>query len=623
MLQTFRDNTQSLLVKVIIGLIIVTFALFGVESLVGLAGQPDAPISVNGTDIGEQQLQNSVDIQRRQILTQMGENADPSLLDDALIRKTVIDGLVEREVLRQSAVENNMAISEALLDQTIVSTAEFQTEGRFDRNRFESVLRNVGMTPLTFRDYLRNEMLLGQDRTGFVASSFVLPGEVSILTGLDRQTRDIYLAELPLGDLTSVDVSDDEITAFYEANQAQYMAEEKLSLNYIELNKQDIASSISIDEAELETQFQQLLSDYQAEEAREAAHILISIDDERSDDDAESLANELANKIANGEDFAALAEEYSDDPGSASEGGDLGLVEKGIMVPEFEDALFSLEEGQVSEPVKTDFGYHLIKLNKIDVQELPSLADVRDQLENEQRLQQAEAELVKLSEELDDLRFSSSDLQEASEIMQLPIKNTGFFGREGGDNPLTMNPRLLQVAFSEEVLKEGENSELIEVDENRIIVVNVDKYEPVRPQSIAEVSAQIKFEIAADKLKQQRMEEAQALMEQVESASSLSGNDPWQVVSNVKRTDTRVSQSVLVKLFRLAVPEEGDVTTAVVDQGDQGVAVIAFTSMNADSTDLTEAQVQNLAAFLSSHKGQLDYQSRVAQLKADAEIELN
>lgn len=623
MLQVFRDNTQSIIVKIIIGFIIITFALFGVDSLIGLAGKPPAPIVVNGTDITEQELQNAVDLQRRQLISQMGENVDPSLLDDGLIRGAVVENLVEREVLRQAAVNDKMAVSDELIDRTILTTPEFQTDGSFDRNRFESVLRNVGMTKLSFRDYLRNEMLLGQDRTGFVASSFALPGELNTLTALDRQTRDIYLAEFPLGELTDVQISDAEIAERYEAEKANLQSEEQLALHYVELNKQRIAQSVEIDEEELQRQYDQLLGTFTADEARDAAHILIASGEDRSDAEAQTLIDEIADKLAQGEDFAELAQSYSEDPGSAEEGGYLGLVEKGIMVPEFEDALFAMEEGQVSAPVRTDYGYHLIKLNRIDVQEPPTFEQVRAQLENEQQLSAAENLFVERSEELDDLRFSTPDLQEVSDILGLKLQTTDFFGREGGDSALTQNPKVLQAAFSEEVLRMKENSGLIELDRDHIIVVNLAEYRPSRQLELEEVADQLRQQLAVEKRIEQRRQEVQALAESIQSADQLQGTDQWQIVSNVSRADARLAPEVQEKLFRLAPPEEGGVTTALIDQGTAGIALIAMTAVNDGADDLDPMQKQSLTAFYASHQGQLDYQGRVEHLKAVAEVERN
>ena len=361
MLQSFRDNTQSIVIKIVIGFIIITFALFGVDSLIGLVGQPSAPVTINGVDISDRQIQEGIDLQRRQLMAQMGENADPSLLDDNLLRGAVVRNLIEEEVVRQAAEEQGLIISDQYLDASILATREFQVDGRFDRNQFEAMLRNVGMTPLMYREYLRKENTVGQGRSAIVSSAFVLPSEVERVTSLDRQLRDFSYLEIDVESvLGSVAVDEETVRAHYESNKSQFKSEEQVSVNYVELNKQVISETIEVDNAELQSQYEALVDTFKSEEGREAAHVLVTVDDQRSEEDALKLVLELMKQIEDGKDFAEVAKENSDDPGSAEDGGSLGVVEKGVMVPEFEEALFALEKGQVSEPVRTDFGYHLI-----------------------------------------------------------------------------------------------------------------------------------------------------------------------------------------------------------------------------------------------------------------------
>ncbi|MCW8886417.1 MAG: SurA N-terminal domain-containing protein [Motiliproteus sp.] len=507
MLQSFRDNTQSIVVKIIVGFIIITFALFGVDSLVGLAGRAAAPITVNGVEIGEGQILEGIEMQRRQLLAQMGENADPSLLDDALLRGAVVENLIERELLRQSGDEQGLRVSDQYLDASILATREFQVDGKFDRNQFEALLRNVGMTPMMYRDYLRNETLLAQAQNGLVASAFVLKPELDLLTKLDQQKRSFQMLQVNIDDVRDgITVDDSEVESYYASNKSKFKSAELVSVNFVELDKRAIAEKIQIDEAELQSQYERFVSDYEGEEARDADHILVAINDERDESAALGRILEAMKKIDAGEDFSAAAQEFSDDPGSAEQGGNLGFVEKGVMVPEFEEALFALTEGQISEPVRTDFGYHLIKLNKIEGTEAPSFESARKQLEQEQQLQKAESQFVAMSEQLDDLRFSSSDLSEVSEVLELEIKESDFFGRDGGEDALTQAPRFLAAAFSEEVLNAGENSELIELDSDRILVLHLKEHKPVRTLELNEVRDQIVAELsqqqASEKVKQ-------------------------------------------------------------------------------------------------------------------------
>ncbi len=261
MLQSIRDNSQSIVAKIIVGLIIVTFALFGVESLIGLASGSKAPASVNGEDIGEQELFRAVELQRRQIRSQMGENADPASLDDNMIRSMVLENLVEQSVLVQSAREQGMAVSPQMIDRSIVTTPEFQLDGSFDRSQFEAVLRSVGLTPLTYRDYLRKETLIQQERSGYSLSAFVTDSQLEALMKLDRQTRDLSYFELPAAAIRAgVEVSRDEVAQRYDGQKSLYRTEEQVKIEYVMLDKSELAGDIEVTDAELQSQYQQMLA---------------------------------------------------------------------------------------------------------------------------------------------------------------------------------------------------------------------------------------------------------------------------------------------------------------------------------------------------------------------------
>ena len=625
MLQSFRDNTQSIVVKIIVGFIIITFALFGVDSLVGLAGRAAAPITVNGVDISERQIVEGIEMQRRQLLAQMGENADPSLLDDALLRGAVVENLIERELLRQAGHEQGLRVSDQYIDGAILSTREFQVDGQFNRTQFEALLRNVGMTPMMYRDYLRDETLLSQTRNGVVASAFVLKPELDTLTKLDQQKRSFQLLEVNIDDVRdSIAIDDGEIQSYYDSNSAKFKSEEQVSVNYVELDKRVIAETIAIDEAELQSQYERFVEEYAGEEARDADHILVTISDERDESDALSRILDLMKKIDGGEDFADVAREFSEDPGSAEQGGNLGFVEKGVMVPEFEDALFALAEGQISEPVRTDFGYHLIKLNKIEGTEAPAFESVRKQLEQEQQLQKAESQFVAMSEQLDDLRFSSSDLSEVSEVLGLEIKSSEFFGREGGNEALTQTPRFLAAAFSEEVLNAGENSDLIELDGDRILVVHLKEHKPVRALQLAEVRDQIVAELTQEKASGQVKQQAESLLLKVKSeglASVESETMAWAQHADVGRGGSELAPEVVSAVFKMKKPQEQSPSYEIVSLADGSSAIVVLESIVSGDSNFDEAQLRGMNALLSGQLGQTDYRDQLDSLRASAEIE--
>ena len=622
MLQNLRESSQGIIAKVIVGFIIITFALWGVDSLVGLASDPGAPVTVNGVDITEAEIRNGIELQRRQLINQMGENVDPSMLEDNLLRGMVIEGLVEQSLILQQAEQQGLAVSQQVLDQMILNTREFQVDGQFDRDQFNAVLRNAGLTPMMYRELLRKEILMGQGQSAIAATAFALPSETQAVVAIDRQSRDIHYRVLTLeAALSEVNADAAEIEAYYQQNQADFMAAEQVSLEYIELNRADLGRDVEIDEAELQTQYQQLLETYEAQEARDAAHILIATSDERDLEQARNLASELRQQLDGGADFAALAAEHSDDPGSAADGGELGLVETGVMVPEFEEALFALQSGDISQPVETEFGVHLIKLNRIETGEPPSFEQARFELEAAQREQRSEARFVELSEQLADISFAAADLAEPAEALALPVQTTELFGREGGDDSLSSHPRVLKAAFSEDVLSRGHNSELIELDRDRVVVIRKLEHQPARAQQLSEVSDQISSAIKHQKAEARVMEQAGQLLAEAKAlrAEQLAA-EPWQQRQGLNRGDTELDSQLVSGVFKLAKPAAGETQWSVIPLSDGGAAVVGLSAVQ-PGADLAQTELQMMGGFLASRRGQADYFDLVSHLKATAEVE--
>tara|TARA_R110002167_G_scaffold52042_2_gene150539 strand:- start:8230 stop:10101 length:1872 start_codon:yes stop_codon:yes gene_type:complete len=622
MLQNLRESSQGIIAKVIIGFIIVTFALWGVDSLVGLAADPGAPVTVNGVDISEAEIQNAMEMQRRQLISQMGDNVDPSLLEDNLLRGVVIEGLIEQSLLLQSAEQQGLSVSAQAVDQIILNTREFQVEDRFDRDQFNAVLRNAGLTPMMYRGLLRKELLMGQEQSAITATAFTLPVEAKAIAAIDQQARDVRFQRIELSDrLAEVAVTESEIDAYYLANQASFMSEELLSVDYIELARTDLARDIAVDEAELQNQFQRLVEGFEGQEARDAAHILIAISDERDAEQARLQAQQLHQELSAGADFAELAKQYSDDTGSAVDGGSLGLVERGVMVAEFEQALFSMRSGDVSEPVETEFGYHLIKLNSIDKGTPPSFDDVRAGLETEQREQKSEARFVELSEQLADLSFSASDLQEPSEQLQLTIRTTGLFGREGGEDSFSSNPRILKAAFSDDVLKKGHNSELIELSRDRVAVIRLRDYQPAAAQALADVSEQIRAQLKQQKAEQLVQQQAQRILEQSKGlkAEQLVAS-PWQTRDRVVRSETALDSLQVKALFKMPKPAQGAISWGSVKLSDGSAVVMGLVAVH-PGVEPEPKTLQAMSGYLANRNGQSDYASLIRSLKAGADVE--
>jgi peptidyl-prolyl cis-trans isomerase D len=631
MLQSIRDNSQSIVAKVIVGLIVVTFALFGVESLVSLTTDSKVPATVNGQDIGEQELFRAVELQRRQLLAQMGENADPAALDDNLIRSMVLDRLIDDAVLQQSASDQGMAVSPQMLDRLIVTTADFQQDGTFDRQLFESVLRNVGLTPLTYRDYLRKETLIEQEKSGYQLSAFVTDSQLKNLLALDRQTRDLAWFELPIAPLKAqVTVTEAEVAQRYEAQRDLYQTEEQVSIRYLLLDKAELLGDIEVSDAELQGQYQQVLTGFTSSEQRQAAHILIEISDDVDAAAAEAKARALKKQLDDGADFATLARENSDDPGSAASGGELGLNARGVFAGPFEDALFTMKEGEVSAPVRTEFGYHLIKLEKIESTAPPTFDDMAGELREQLLAQKGESRYVEKLERLADLTFSSGNLEEPADELQLVIQTTELFGRSGGSDAITSSPRVLAAAFSDELINDGVNSAPIELDAGRSVVIRVQEHLRPRQQTQDEVADSIGQELTDEKAAALLEAQAQELLVQLRAGADIAelATSVGQTVTElteVSRASRDLVPEVRAELFRMPRPADAEVTYAAVELAAGGKAVIGLSAVKTPDLDaaVSSEELQAMRGYLAARQGQQDYQDLVRTLKAAAEIEKN
>lgn len=624
MLQSIRDNSQGIIAKVIVGLIAVTFALFGVESLVSLTAGSNAPATVNGVEISQQDLYQGVQLQRRQMLAQMGDDADPALLDENMISNMVLEGLIEQSILVQSAQNQGLVFSDAMIDQLIISSKEFQQDGQFNRAQFEAVLRNAGLTPLLYRSLVSKEKITEQERIAYLLSAFTLSGELEKITNLQNQTRDMSYFTLSAEPVRAdVSVSDDEISEYFESHSAEYMTEEQVAIEYLLLERSALEGGIELSEGDLQEAYQQLVDNYQSQEQRHAAHILVEVSDSRNDTEAKAKIDDIAARIASGESFEALAQSSSDDPASAESGGDLGVNERGVFSAEFDDALYGLVKDEVSQPVRTEFGYHLIKLLNVVKSEAPSFDEAKTDLRADLVAQKAEEEYVGQLEQLADISFSSGDLVEPSEALALEIKKTEPFSRTGNDDEITSNPKVLAIAFDAELIKEGLNSTPIELDSGRAVVLRVADHQLPREKSFEEVSDQIRAVLLEEKVAEALSVKSDALISRLKSGESFESVAAAQEViskTGVTRVQQDVSQELRDALFAMPKPEQG-ATYASVDLLDGSKALLSLEKVGLDGTELKDDEQRFMGMMLNNRQGQLDYQDHLNQLKSKAEIE--
>jgi len=615
MLQNIRDNSQGWIAKTIIGIIVMLLALTGFDAIFNAASNSRNAAEVNGEEISLDELNQAMNMQRRQLAQQLGGNFDPSMLDDKLVRESSLRALIDRALLLQGARDADFAFSEAALDQMILQTPEFAVDGLFNAARFDQVIQQMGYTRLQFRELLKQEMLIGQLRAGISGSGFVTDEQIEAFARLEQQTRDFATITVP-AEPAAVDVSNDEAREYYEKNTDRFRSPEQVVLEYLELNKESFFDQVEVSEEDIKDLYQQRIANLA--EQRRAAHILIETDGSDNATAKEKI-DEVAKRLASGEDFSALAKELSQDPGSANEGGDLGFAGPGVYDPAFEEALYGLEEGQVSAPVRSDFGWHLIKLLGVQSPEIPTLESLKPELVRELKAQQVEQRFVEASKQLEDTAFESSDLLQPAQELGLSVQTTEAFGREGGAG-VAANRQVIQAAFSDEVLVDGANSGVIELDPDTVVAVRVKEHLQPEVLPFDAVKDDIIAQLKSSKAAEQALAKGEQLIATLRDGGQV--EQQWQPVEAASRSQEGVEPAVLQQVFRMPKPEASDKPSyGSVRLSDGDFVVVRLSGVSEPKAELSEEDKQNYRRFLASRSGQQDFAAYRQMLHENAEIE--
>ncbi|MCY1403956.1 Peptidyl-prolyl cis-trans isomerase D [compost metagenome] len=620
MLQNIRDNSQGWIAKTIIGVIVALMALTGFDAIFQATTNSQDAAKVNGDKISQNELSQAVDMQRRQLMQQLGKDFDPALLDEKMLRDAALKGLIDRKLLLQGAEDAKFAFSEQALDQVILQTPEFQVDGKFSSERFDQVIRQMGYSRMQFRQMLAQEMLIGQLRAGLAGSGFVTDAQVDAFARLEKQTRDFATLTFK-ADPVAAKVTDDEVKAYYDEHAKEFMSPDQVVIDYLELKKSAYFDQVTVKDDELQELYQKEIANLA--EQRRGAHILIEVNDKMTDAQAKAKIEELQQRLAKGEDFATLAKEFSQDPGSANNGGDLGYAGPGVYDPDFETALYALNKDQVSAPVKTPYGWHLIKLLGVEAPEVPSFASLKDKLTRELKTQQVEQKFVEATKQLEDSSFEASDLAQPAQELGLKVHTSPAFGREGGEG-ITANRGVIQAAFSPEVLEEGSNSSAIELDPETVVVIRAKEHRKPEQLPLESVATAIRGQLAKEHASAAVQAKGGALIAglrdgKVALAPSQDGQD-WKVLEAVTRSQEGIDPIELQALFRMAKPDGKDKPTfGSVTLADGSFVVLRLNGVNEGSA-ATEEEKAAYRRFLASRAGQQDFAAYRKQLEAKADI---
>lgn len=603
MLQSIRDRSRSWGAKIIVGAVVVTMALFGVESLIGVFGNSgDEVAEVNGEPIMRQELELSV--QRAIRSGQVPPEQERAL------RGQMLDELITDKVLNQYADEGGLHLSEEQLDQIIVSLPEFQDqEGRFDSELFRNRLASAGYTPVGFRDQLRRDMKQQQLQQGLAFSDFTLPSEQQRLAELQRQTRTFRHAALDAGSLEEEIVpSEAAIEEYYAEHQDSFRRPEQVRLNYVVLDRQAMAEQVEIDEEALRDAWREQTADAD----RRLSHIMLSFGEERSREEAVAELEEVQARLAEGESFADLAAQVSDDTVSAEQGGDLGVVSRGFFGEAFDEAAFSLDEGEVSEIVETDNGLHLLTVTGL---ERESFESMRDDLRRQLAQDRVSGEFNDRAQQLIDESFAADDLQSVAEDLGLELQTSDWVSRDDAEGVLS-EPGVMTQAFSGDVLEEGFNSEVIELDNDRRLVLRVAEHREATTLPLAEVRDEVAAEVEREMRRDALRARADELVAALRDGESVDLD--WQQAEEVSRQQSqRLSRTLVDAAFRLPAPEGDAPTYGTVVDGDRAV-IIALESVGEGEVD--EQVEQFVSSMAERLRAQAAIQGLIEHLRSEAEI---
>jgi len=632
MLQSFSDRIRNSrwLGYLIVGLISIPFALWGIQSYIG---GPSAAVAaeVNGTEIPVQQIQRMAAQQRQQLRQRFGGEL-PEGLGERIFLQQALSEAINREVLRQAAVEAGFRVTDEALRRNIQQQEMFQREGRFDPDLYRGLLSQSGLTPSQYEADVRQGYAIQQLQRGLAASGFVLDGEARMVARLMHEERRLSLLVHPRAAVAeNLEPAEAEVREYYERNKERFQRPAQVRADYIELNMTELMSQVEVTQEDIRAEYRGNENRYRGQEERRAAHILIEVDGsdgEAAEKRALEQARELRQRLQEGASFEQLAREHSDDPGSAEQGGDLGYVARGTMVEAFEDELFSLEdEGNVSKPVRSPYGYHLIKLLDVRKVEGRGFEEVRDEIAENLRRRRAERLFYDRVEVLRNSAYEQpGSLGPAADASGLPIRTTQWFSRRSGEG-IASESAVREAAFSEEVRVEGLNSDLIELGPRRVMVLRMSDERPAEPRPFEEVRARARQELKAQQVSRaldRWAEEVRSGLEEDATPAALA-EDPVELrqpgwIGRSEQSET-LEATVQEQAFSLPAPPDGERLHAEVElaNGDRAVVIVEASRLpQVDGEAMDSAGRQYLQQRIST-----EIQAYLAALREAADITRN
>ncbi len=584
MLQSIGDKLKAhrwlgLPILIVLGAI---FAVWGAYGIVNISfGPQDYGLKVNGQTITADTMNRAWQEQQAQMVQAMN-GADLTEAQKAQLQSQIVDEFVRSTLLSQRAHNEGFRASDAEVLAAYQSEPSFQVDGKFDPRAARMMLMQAGLTPDQFEAEQRQDLETNQLTGGIQLSDFLTPSEKTRVYALENEQRQVRYAMLPADRYAPAKIDDAAIKAWYDGHQSDYLSPESVNLQYAELRLDAIEAQVPVTAEALQAYYQKNQARYRQIETRHAHHILIAVSDPKdpkADAAALAKAREVLAQLKAGKDFGALAKQYSNDPASAAQGGDLGWAARTAYVPAFADALFSMQTGQVSEPVKTEFGYHIIRLDEVRPETVKGFDEVRAQVETEYRHDQAAATFGDRQEQLQQALDTGTvtDLKQLAQRFSLTTGETQNFTRTGGAEPLGSKPELLRAVFSDDALNGQRIGGPVALTDDQIVVFKVLAHHAPAPEPIAQVKDQVIAAIRKTDGTKGALDAAQDAVKQLQSGTAFDAVVKKLGVASppaalVGRSDPQLPTQVRDAAFQAPNPDSKPVYSALAARQRRGRA---------------------------------------------------
>lgn len=619
MFDAVRNNKR--IVQVFLALITLPFAFFGVDSYMRNSGAGNDVAAIGDMKITQQQFQQTLREQQERLRTQLGAQFDPKLLDNPDARKAILDDLINQRLLLVEAGKNRMFAGDNAVRQTIASVEAFKVDGKFSNERYEAALRAQGMSPQGFEAQLRQDLTLQQLAGAIGQSGFVARAVSDRLLALQTEKREVMEYRLSLdGYLDKAKLEEGAAKKFYDENSAQFQTPEQAKAEYVVLSMETIGAQLTVSDAEIKAAYDSRKDRFQQPEERRASHILIA-SEKLGKDKAKAKAEELLAEIRKTPAaFADLAKKNSDDPGSASKGGDLGFFGRGMMVKPFEDSAFALKDGEISGVVESDFGFHIIKLTGIHAAKEKPLAEVKSEIEAELKKTAAARKFAEAAEAFSNMVYEQSDsLGPVAEKFKLTIKQSDWLGRQASPaNGLMGNEKILSALFASDSIKNKRNTEAVEVAPNTLLAARIVDYKEAALQPFEGVKAGIETML---KRKAAQSLAAKEGAERLEALKKGEDKVSWGAYKAVSRRDARAIEPIAAQaIFRM---ETGKLPAyAGVELPGTGFTLIKLNKV-VPGDKMDEATRKGMVQQLGTMLAKEEVQTYLAALRSRYKVEIN